>query len=116
MSDPVELRDEVRWFAEQMELRLRANDHKGGWQDEDPLWLWANIHHEELELHHALYLNPPVDRQAVIREAADVANFAMMVADWHRWEVLGVRREWLSPHPPPARSRTAPTGGRHGGP
>ena len=115
MSDPVELRDEIRWFAEQMELRLRANDHKGGWTDEDEVWLWSRIGEEWQELHGAMYVAPK-SHQAVIREAADVANFAMMLADRHRWEVLGVRREWLSPHPPPARSRTAPTGGRHGRP
>ena len=30
MSDKLELRPTVQWFAEQMELKLRANDHKDG--------------------------------------------------------------------------------------
>ena len=90
MINEIELRPEVQWFAEQMELRLRANDHKGGWLDEDNLWLWTRIGEEWQELHDALHMRPR-NHQAVIREAVDVSNFAMMVADQHRWEVLGVR-------------------------
>ena len=33
------LRPSVLRFARVMESRLRANDHKGGWQDETPQWL-----------------------------------------------------------------------------
>ena len=29
------MREEVKWFAEQMENKLQENDHKGGWQDCD---------------------------------------------------------------------------------
>ena len=89
MSNEIELRPEVQWFAEQMELRLRANDHKDGWEDEEALWLWSRIREEWQELHDALFLTPK-SHPAVIREAADVANFAMMIADGHRFEGLGM--------------------------
>ena len=37
------LRPSVLRFARVMEARLRANDHKGGWQHDMPQWLieWA---------------------------------------------------------------------------
>lgn len=73
------LRPEVRWFAEQMELALRRNDHKGGWQDCDYEYLSDRLRDETLELEGAVFgggLN-----EAIINEAVDVANFAMMIAD-----------------------------------
>ena len=83
MNEPIELRPEVQWFAEQMELRLRANDWKGGWRDEDIDWLWARMWDEERELYQAMHPStwPEVDYDGIVKEAADVANFAMMVAD-----------------------------------
>ena len=82
----VDVRTEVRAFAREMEDRLRANDYKGGWKSEFPQWLIARIR-DELE-----ELNAAVDRiranglesdlvENVWHEAADVGNFAMMVAD-----------------------------------
>ena len=35
MSEPptvTHVRPEVLWFAQQMEAKLKANDHKGGWE------------------------------------------------------------------------------------
>lgn len=81
----VEIRPVMRWFAEQMELALRANDHKGGWQDDDPLKLAERIVGEYAELEIAL--GGPLRREGwlrVIAEAADIANMAMMVADHFR--------------------------------
>jgi len=72
------LRPEVLWFAEHMERRLRVNDHKGGWHDCGTPRLMHRLFDEVCELHAATYSN---DFAGMIQEAADAANFAMMVAD-----------------------------------
>ena len=41
--DETELRAEVRWFAEQMELRLQENDWKGGWHNDGPAPLYGRL-------------------------------------------------------------------------
>jgi NTP pyrophosphatase (non-canonical NTP hydrolase) len=76
---PMRVRESVERFSFVMEERLRANDHKGqwGWEDEDPLWLLDRLKQETQELEEAMDLG---DRAAVEHEAADVANFAMMIA------------------------------------
>ena len=78
----IKLRLEVQWFAEQMELALRDNDWKGGWQADPQLSLLHRIRQETTELQRCLlpriYGGNP---KLVIREAADIANFAMMIAD-----------------------------------
>jgi len=76
-------RAEVRWFAEQMELTLRANEHKGGWQNCNHDYLMSRLH-EEVEEIHELEGVEDIDPQAIVRECADVANFAMMIADNER--------------------------------
>jgi hypothetical protein len=79
-----ELRPEVRAFAEAMETKLRANDHKGGWQDDAASRLMRRLHEETAELEAALGnsdLKGSAWQALVRREAADVGNFAMMVAD-----------------------------------
>lgn len=75
-----ELRPEVLAFAVAMENQLRRNDWKGGWQGDDTIFLFPRITEELDELRGAcfgLYQN----RDRVLPEAADVANFCMMVAD-----------------------------------
>jgi NTP pyrophosphatase (non-canonical NTP hydrolase) len=75
-----EMRDEVKAFAEIMERELKANDRKPGWKHDDPTALLVRLREEADELEMAL--TPPVERAAQIaKEAADVANFAMMIAD-----------------------------------
>lgn len=86
MSDsmtPVKLRPELLRFAEEMEKRLRANDHKGGWEDDSDDSLLARLREETNELADALAKLPgrSGDQLMVTLEAADVANFAMMIAD-----------------------------------
>lgn len=75
----IELRPEVQWFAEQMELTLRRNDHKGGWKDCDIDWLMERLEEEAKELFYSL--QTPNSKESIISEATDVANFAMMIAD-----------------------------------
>jgi NTP pyrophosphatase (non-canonical NTP hydrolase) len=73
-------------FAVEMEKKLAENDHKGGWDDCEPEWLLKRLREETRELA-KLVRAEPNDRVAsletatqVAREAADVANFAMMIA------------------------------------
>ena len=73
------LRPEVRAFAVAMEERLRANDHKGGWKGECQLWLLERLEDEFAELALAVLDGKPPHE--IRDEAADVANFALFVAD-----------------------------------
>ena len=88
-----ELREQVKWFAGQMEETLQRNDHKTGWSDCSQLWLLGRLQQEYLELCQTVTfgVNPKavipgtslddLNTERVIREATDVANFAMMIAD-----------------------------------
>jgi NTP pyrophosphatase (non-canonical NTP hydrolase) len=74
----MEVRQEVKRFAEVMERKLQENDHKGGWRGEHPAWLLGRLLEEISELEEALR---QANRRAIERECADIANFAMMIAD-----------------------------------
>jgi len=74
-----QVREPVRWFAEQMEEKLRANDHKPHWSIAHPDYLIHRLFQEANELWRAMEGELTADE--VIKEAADVANFAMMIAD-----------------------------------
>ncbi len=73
----IELRPEVQAFAERMERALLSNDHKGGWDDCRDEYLLGRLEDELLELRKAINGRGG----SVQEEAADVANFAMMLAD-----------------------------------
>lgn len=75
----IEVRESVRWFAEKMEEKLKKNDHKGGWDNCDIHWLIQRIKEETNELLDAVNSGTP--KENIINEAADIGNFAMMVAD-----------------------------------
>jgi NTP pyrophosphatase (non-canonical NTP hydrolase) len=79
--EAVRLRPEVRWFAAQMEQKRRENDRKGGWRDCGLAWLMVWIIAEQGELADAIDHGTS---EEIIAEAADVANFAMMLADTAR--------------------------------
>lgn len=81
MAEP---RREIRKFAEHMEARLAANDHKGGWSRCKLKWLLGRLEGEVAELRgivESYCAGFGDDDEHLIREAADVANFAMMIAD-----------------------------------
>lgn len=96
-------RPAVLWFAEQMETKLRANDHKGGWLGIGMEYAQRRMRQEALDLEAAIaeYSQYNADgslktdqqelaaRHRIILEAADVANFAMMIADEWRPRVTG---------------------------
>ncbi|GED69409.1 hypothetical protein BRE01_31110 [Brevibacillus reuszeri] len=82
------VREPVLWFAEQMELKLQENDHKGGWENCGIFWLRGRLLEEANELSGVMYAGhnseSGLDLENIIREASDVANFAMMIADQAR--------------------------------
>ncbi|MHB0874553.1 MAG: hypothetical protein ACYC5O_00770 [Anaerolineae bacterium] len=71
------LRPEVQRFAPAMEEQLKANDHKGGWKECSTSELIEGVEAEAYELR--LAKDGPAHE--VLHEAADVANYAMMLAD-----------------------------------
>lgn len=107
----IELRPEVQAFAEAMELKLRQNDHKGGWKKEEPdhQWKWTedagwlldrakqeigelefelsttwdgNQYHRGMLIHRGEnWIGKAEDRPKILDEAVDTANFLMMIAD-----------------------------------
>ncbi len=77
-----DIRDSVKWFANQMEFKLKRNA-KGGWDECDIHFLLKFLKREVAELEKSISFGNKSD---VIKEAADVANFAMMIADISREE------------------------------
>lgn len=80
----------VQAFAEVMEERLLANEDKGGWDLDGPLWLHGRLMQQATDLFHELrqcFGSPPhvamdgARRSRIRRKAANVANFAMMIVD-----------------------------------
>jgi NTP pyrophosphatase (non-canonical NTP hydrolase) len=66
-------------FASLMEQKLQENDYNGGWDICSTCWLGARLVEEVGELLIAISESHCPDE--IKREAADVANFAMMLAD-----------------------------------
>lgn len=86
----LEVRSSVAAFALLMEQKLRANDHKGGWKHARMELLINRVDAEAFELRHELgacctkcghEMGKGRPGARVGLEAADVANFAMMIAD-----------------------------------
>ncbi len=75
-SDFVGVRPEVQWFSNEMERKLLENDHKSHWSGFTNRQLLNRLKQETAELEHAIGCG-----KDVVGEAADVANFAMMIAD-----------------------------------
>ena len=82
----IELRPEVQAFAEAMELKLRENDHKGGWKNCKFHYLDGKLHIELLEMERAYWclLGDAKNKEKLAElcmECADIANYVMMIAD-----------------------------------
>jgi NTP pyrophosphatase (non-canonical NTP hydrolase) len=77
------VRESVKWFSEQMESKLKENDKKGGWDNCNIYWLIGRLKEETNELLNAVDLHRDLgaSKENIIKESADVANFAMMIAD-----------------------------------
>lgn len=89
------MRDDVRVFAEDMEKVLSENDYKGGWDICSDNYLAEKLIEEMMELLTAMgfkwfqildvailwLAHVSIDKKGkVIKEAADVANIAMMIS------------------------------------
>ncbi|MFD1776979.1 hypothetical protein [Paenibacillus rhizophilus] len=77
-----DIRPSVIWFAEQMEQRLKENDNKDGWEECDRMFLLNRLEAN----YHSLWAKQQAygacfDADGTIRKAANIANFAMMIAD-----------------------------------
>ena len=82
MSDVIGLRDELAWFAQEMEQQLRRNDHKGGWDSLSFPRMLQRLKQETKELELAIAKAKKTGKWGdVVGEAADVANFSMMIAE-----------------------------------
>lgn len=77
------MREEVHWFAEKMETVLQANDHKSPWHECTVAYLITRTMEEVGELAHEI-LRDEEDKERIIKEAVDIANFAMMIASKYR--------------------------------
>lgn len=73
------IRDEVAQFAALMERKLKANDHKDHWEGAPMGYLLRRLKEEVEELERAVRSSN--DAETIGGEAADVGNFAMMIAD-----------------------------------
>ncbi len=99
-----DLRGSVERFASDMEKKLRANNHKGGWEHESYTYLLTRLRQEFEELTDALKDEPtaalPFEQYLNgMAECVDVANLAMMIHDnlhrqfWkHYGQVVGCGR------------------------
>lgn len=87
----MEIRKEVQWFAEQMEKKLKENDHKKHWHSIKGGQLLESIRKKH---HKCFYIFDDIGFQvsqsgkaknesidALIKECAGIANSAMMIAD-----------------------------------
>lgn len=95
----MQLRPELELFTQFMENKLKLNDHKGGWEKCTIEDLFNKLRREVDELQAAIEGEPNLN---VAFEAADIANFAMMIA----WNVM--RDKFISSvqrtEEPPTRS------------
>lgn len=75
----------VKWFVQEMEKKLHANSHKRGWQKNSLRSLCDRVGDEHNELIGQLFEWEVSGNQSclenIIKECADIANFAMMIAD-----------------------------------
>lgn len=77
------IRPEVIKFAEAMENELRVNGSKGyrGWKDMTPVELLSRVEDELKELKELKELSADAPDSIMLGEAADAANFLMMLCD-----------------------------------
>jgi NTP pyrophosphatase (non-canonical NTP hydrolase) len=81
----VNIREDVQWFSQEMEKKLVENDHKAHWNEMTIAYLEMRLQQEVAELNDAImqFHFGEGTTNSIIKEAADVGNFAMMIADAH---------------------------------
>lgn len=77
------LREALKTFAQSMEIELRKNEFRGNWGEHDPEEMMAKLWDEVYDLDDQVeaYMNGNGDKDKILKEAVDVANYAMFVAD-----------------------------------
>ena len=78
-EEAMTIRPSVRRFNVDMEKKLRANDHKECWNNDTQLEILSNLKEEVTELEEAIEFG--LTSEEIIKEYADIANYAMMGAD-----------------------------------
>jgi hypothetical protein len=88
-DDQVERRAALRLFVDQMEMKLRKNDHKTGWRLKPIEALYKLL---KLEMHEfeVAFEHFPVNEARP--ELIDIANFALIV--WDRLSMLDQERSY----------------------
>ena len=76
-----EFEKELAAFAQVMRDKLNENQHKSTWKNEDYRWLFRRLEMEVEELRKEIAHPHESTPREIAREAADVACFAMMIAD-----------------------------------
>lgn len=79
-----EYKEDLKWFVEEMELKLDANAHKGTWKNDNIYDLYLMLRKELKELDHEFKALSDDDMGSLYRmigECADIANFSMMIAE-----------------------------------
>lgn len=70
----------VREFSYEMESQLQVNDHKGGWKREHHEFLTKELTRNLIKLTEELSKQDK-DKNYITLRCANIANFAMMIAD-----------------------------------
>lgn len=76
------IKNSVNWFSHLMTNELMKHLDRPGWKHERVPYLLYRLNEEVDELSYAIEANQP--KEVVEKEGADVANFAMMIADIYR--------------------------------
>ncbi len=82
-------RDTCKWFSKMCEKKLSENDKKEHWEKNTPTYLFHRLVQEVAELSEEL--NSFGQSENIIKECADVANFAMMIASIHSIKINNIR-------------------------
>lgn len=75
-----EFEEELAAFTQVMRDKLTENQHKPTWKECYPSWLLSRLKEETEELDMEM-MNVPKRPRDIARECADIACFAMMIAD-----------------------------------
>jgi hypothetical protein len=73
-------RAEIEWFSRRMESRLASNERRGTWKATGDIFLLDHLHKNVHELAIAI-LSQEFDPEKIVDAAADVGNYALMLAD-----------------------------------
>ena len=72
----------IKQFSKAMKDKMLEHLDRPGWKGEDVFWLAGRLKEEADELFFALDSFKP--QKEILEECADVANFAMMIADVYK--------------------------------